>query len=134
MPSTRLWRRARRLHVVAAAVVVEAVQFIHRLGLVDRRCVVGADFANFRDILIEDVWHSVDSLSEINVMTTQLGTGNHTIWVRAVSSEGISAPVTVALNIGDAVYSETEDSPSLPFGFVIFTSMMVALYKNRRID
>ncbi|MAW93095.1 MAG: hypothetical protein CMA32_01220 [Euryarchaeota archaeon] len=88
----------------------------------------------WRDILIEDVWHSVDSLSEINVMTTQLGTGNHTIWVRAVSSEGISAPVTVALNIGDAVYSETEDSPSLPFGFVIFTSMMVALYKTRRID
>lgn len=88
----------------------------------------------WRDILIEDVWHSVDSLSEINVMTTQLGTGNHTIWVRAVSSEGISAPVTVALNIGDAVYSETEDSPSLPFGFVIFTSMMVALYKTRRIN
>ena len=88
----------------------------------------------WRDILIEDVWHSVDSLSEINVMTTQLGTGNHTIWVRAVSSEGISSPVTVALTIGDAVYSETEDSPSLPFGFVIFTSMMVALYKTRRID
>ena len=88
----------------------------------------------WRDILIEDVWHSVDSLSEINVMTTQLGTGNHTNWVRAVSSEGIRAPVTVALNIGDAVYSETEDSPSLPFGFVIFTSMMVALYKTRRID
>jgi len=93
-----------------------------------------ASHIEWRDIIIEDIWHSVDSLSEIDVMTTQLGTGNHTIWVRAVSSEGISAPVTVALNIGDAIYSEKEDSPSLPFGFVIFTSMMVALYKTRRIE
>ncbi|MDE0954565.1 MAG: S8 family serine peptidase [Candidatus Poseidoniales archaeon] len=93
-----------------------------------------ASHIEWRDIIIEDIWHSVDSLSEIDVMTTQLGTGNHTIWVRAVSSEGISAPVTVALNIGDAIYSEREDSPSLPFGFVIFTSMMVALYKTRRIE
>jgi hypothetical protein len=27
-----------------------------------------------------------------------------------------------------------EDSPSLPFGFVIFTSMMVALFKTRRVE
>ena len=86
----------------------------------------------WRNILIENIWHSVESLSEIDVMETQLGTGNHTIWVRAVSSEGISAPVTVPLNIDDAKSSSSEDSPSLPFSFVVFTSLMVALFKSRR--
>ena len=82
--------------------------------------------------MIEDIWHSVESISEIDVMETQLGTGNHTIWVRAVSSEGISAPVTVPLNIDDAKSSSSEDSPSIPFSFVIFTSLMVALFRSRR--
>jgi subtilisin family serine protease len=86
----------------------------------------------WRNILIENIWHSVESLSEIDVMETQLGTGNHTIWVRAVSSEGISAPVTVPLNIDDAKSSSSEDSPSVPFSFVVFTSLMVALFKSRR--
>ena len=86
----------------------------------------------WRNILIEDVWHSIDSISEIDVMETQLGTGNHTIWVRAVSSEGISYPVTVALNIDDAKPSKEAEVPSLPFSFVIFTSLMVALFRSRR--
>jgi len=86
----------------------------------------------WRNILIENIWHSVESLSEIDVMETQLGTGNHTIWVRAVSSEGISAPVTVPLNIDDPVESKKEDSPSIPFSFVVFTSLMIALFKSRR--
>ena len=86
----------------------------------------------WRNILIENIWHSVESLSEIDVMETQLGTGNHTIWVRAVSSEGISAPVTVPLNIDDAKSSSSEDSPSIPFSFVVFTSLMVALFRSRR--
>jgi serine protease AprX len=93
-----------------------------------------ASHIEWRDILIEDIWHSIDSLSEIDVMTTQLGTGNHTIWVRAVSSEGISAPVTVSLNIGDAVYLSKEDSASLPFTLVIFTSIMVALLNTRKLN
>jgi serine protease AprX len=93
-----------------------------------------ASHIEWRDILIEDIWHSIDSLSEIDIMTTQLGTGNHTIWVRAVSSEGISAPVTVSLNIGDAVYPSKEDSPSLPFTLVIFTSMVVALLNTRKLN
>ena len=82
--------------------------------------------------MIENIWHSVESLSEIDVMETQLGTGNHTIWVRAVSSEGISAPVTVPLNIDDPVESKKEDSPSIPFSLVVFTSLMIALFKSRR--
>ena len=86
----------------------------------------------WRNILIENIWHSVESLSEIDVMETQLGTGNHTIWVRAVSSEGISAPVTVPLNIDDPVESKKEDSPSIPFSLVVFTSLMIALFKSRR--
>ena len=86
----------------------------------------------WRNILIEDVWHSIDSLSEIDVMETQLGTGNHTIWVRAISSEGISYPVTVPLNIDDAKSSSTEDSPSIPFSFVLFTSFLVALFRSKR--
>jgi len=65
-------------------------------------------------------------------MQTQLGTGNHTIWVRAVSSEGISAPLTIPLNIDDPVESKKEDSPSIPFSFVVFTSLIVALFKSRR--
>ena len=91
-----------------------------------------ASHIEWRNILIEDIWHSVDSLSEIDVMETQLGTGNHTIWVRAVSSEGISAPVTVPLNIDDAKLSSSEDSPSIPFSFIVFTSLMVALFRSRR--
>ena len=86
----------------------------------------------WRNILIEDVWHTIDSISEIDVMETQLGTGNHTIWVRAVSSEGISYPVTVALNIGDPIAEASEDSPSLPFTFVVFTSLVVAILRSKR--
>ena len=83
--------------------------------------------------MIEDIWHSVDSISEIDVMGTQLGTGNHTIWVRAVSSEGISAPVTVPVNIADAKSSPREDSTSIPFSLVLSVSLMVALFRSRKI-
>ena len=91
-----------------------------------------ASHIEWRNILIEDVWHTIDSISEIDVMETQLGTGNHTIWVRAVSSEGISYPVTVALNIGDPIAEASEDSPSLPFTFVVFTSLVVAILRSKR--
>ena len=91
-----------------------------------------ASHIEWRNILIEDVWHTIDSISEIDVMETQLGTGNHTIWVRAVSSEGISYPVTVALNIGDPIAKASEDSPSLPFTFVVFTSLVVAILRSKR--
>ena len=91
-----------------------------------------ASHIEWRNILIEDVWHTIDSISEIDVMETQLGTGNHTIWVRAVSSEGISYPVTVALNIGDPIAEASEDSPSLPFTFVVFTSLVVAIVRSKR--
>ena len=90
-----------------------------------------ASHLEWRNILIEDVWHTIDSISEIDVMETQLGTGNHTIWVRAVSSEGISYPVTVPLNIDDAKASSTEDSLSIPFSFVVFTSLLVAIFRKR---
>ena len=91
-----------------------------------------ASHIEWRNILIEDIWHSVDSLSEIDVMQTQLGIGNHTIWVRAVSSEGISYPVTVPLNIDDAKSSKNEDSPSIPFSFVVFASLLVAVFRSKR--
>jgi len=91
-----------------------------------------ASHIEWRNILIEDIWHSVDSLSKIDVMETQLGTGNHTIWVQAVSSEGISYPVTVPLNIDDAKLSSSEDSPSIPFSFVVFTSLMAALFRSNK--
>ena len=67
-----------------------------------------ASHIEWRNILIEDTWHTIDSLSEIDMMETQLGTGNHTIWVRAVSSEGISAPVTVPLDIGMLLHLKVE--------------------------
>ncbi len=85
----------------------------------------------WRNILIEDIWHSIDSISEIDVMETQLGTGNHTIWVRAVSSEGISYPITVPLNIDDAKSPKEEEVPSIPFSFVVFTSLLVAVFRKR---
>jgi len=66
------------------------------------------------------------------VMQTQLGTGNHTIWVRAVSSEGISYPVTVPLNIGESIELDKEDSPSLPFSMVVFASLIVAVFRSKR--
>ncbi len=90
-----------------------------------------ASHIQWRNILIEDIWHSVDSISEIDIMQTQLGPGNHTIWVRAESSEGISYPVTVPLNIDDAKASSAEDSPSIPFSFVVFTSLLVAIFRKR---
>jgi hypothetical protein len=63
----------------------------------------------WRDVLIEDTWHSIESTTELDVMETQLGTGNHTIWVRAVSSEGISAPLTIPwLILLDAKYPRLE--------------------------
>ncbi|MCH2431959.1 MAG: S8 family serine peptidase [Candidatus Poseidoniia archaeon] len=90
-----------------------------------------ASHLEWRNILIEDVWHTIDSISEIDVMETQLGTGNHTIWVRAVSSEGISYPVTVPLNIGDAKSPKEEEAPSITFSFVVFTSLLVAVFRKR---
>ena len=93
--------------------------------------------------MIEDVWHSVDSLSEIHLEDTELGLGNHTIWVRAVSSEGISAPITIPLNITSAgkyeeelgIESEGGDSSllsSLSFSFVVFTSITVSLFRSKK--
>ena len=52
-------------------------------------------------------------------MQTQLGAGNHTIWVRAVSSEGISAPLTIPLNVGEAQASKSEDTPGFSTIFTI---------------
>jgi len=90
-------------------------------------------YIEWRNVLIEDIWHTVDSIDEIEVMETQLGTGNHTIWVRAVSSEGISAPLTVPLNIGDPLPSKSEDSPSFSFMFVISSLILVTVMRTRRL-
>ena len=90
-------------------------------------------YIEWRNVLIEDIWHTIDSIDEIEVMETQLGTGNHTIWVRAVSSEGISAPLTVPLNIGDPLPSKSEDSPSFSFMFVISSLILVTVMRTRRL-
>ena len=90
-------------------------------------------YIEWRNVLIEDIWHTIDSIDEIEVMETQLGTGNHTIWVRAVSSEGISAPLTVPLNIGDPLPSKSEDSPSFSFMFVILSLILVTVMRTRRL-
>ena len=89
-------------------------------------------YIEWRNVLIEDIWHTIDSIDEIEVMETQLGTGNHTIWVRAVSSEGISAPLTVPLNIGDALASKSEDTPGFSLVFVVFSLVLVTLSRSRR--
>ena len=86
----------------------------------------------WRNVLIEDIWHTVDSIDKIDVMQTQLGSGNHTIWVRAVSSEGISAPLTVPLNIGEAQASKSEDTPGFSLIFVVFSLVLVTLSRSRR--
>ena len=86
----------------------------------------------WRNILIEDIWHSIDSIEKLDVMQTQLGPGNHTIWVRAVSSDGISAPVTVPLNIGEASSITTEDSPSFSLMTVLFSLVLVTISRSRR--
>ena len=65
-------------------------------------------------------------------MGTNLGAGNHTIWVRAVSSDGISAPITIPLNVGAPISKKKEDSPSFSFGFVILASSMVALFRSKK--
>ena len=86
----------------------------------------------WRDVLIEDIWHTVDSIDKIDVMQTQLGKGNHTIWVRAISSEGISAPLTIALNIGEALPSKSEDTPGFSFAFVVLSLILVTISRSRR--
>ena len=86
----------------------------------------------WRNVLIDDTWHDVDSIDKIDVMQTQLGLGNHTIWVRAVSSDGISAPLTIALNIGDALPSKSEDTPGFSFAFVVFSLLLVTISRTRR--
>ena len=59
--------------------------FVHENGKLYFDVEGNASDIEWRNILIEDVWHTISSISEIDVMETQLGTGNHTIWVRAVS-------------------------------------------------
>ena len=71
-------------------------------------------------------------IDEIEVMETQLGPGNHTIWVRAVSSEGISAPLTVPLNIGDSIQSPGEVTPGFSLVFVVFSLLLVSTSRFRR--
>ena len=105
--------------------------FVHENGKLYFDVEGNATDIEWRNILIEDVWHTISSISEIDVMETQLGTGNHTIWVRAVSSEGISYPVTVPLNIGDAKSPKEEEAPSITFSFVVFTSLLVAVFRKR---
>ena len=105
--------------------------FVHENGKLYFDVEGNASDIEWRNILIEDVWHTISSISEIDVMETQLGTGNHTIWVRAVSSEGISYPVTVPLNIGDAKSPKEEEAPSITFSFVVFTSLLVAVFRKR---
>ena len=105
--------------------------FVHENGKLYFDVEGNASDIEWRNILIEDVWHTISSISEIDVMETQLGTGNHTIWVRAVSSEGISYPVTVPLNIGDAKSPKEEEVPSITFSFVVFTSLLVAVFRKR---
>ena len=85
----------------------------------------------WRDVLIEDVWHTVDSIDKIDVMQTQLGTGNHTIWVRAVSSNGISAPMTIPLNIGEAL-PEKVKRLRFSFVFVVLSLTLVTISRTRR--
>jgi len=62
--------------------------------------------------------------------------GNQTLLIRAIKNTNSSANEVVHIQImGNTEMPTTnEDSPSLPFGFVIFTSIMIALYKTRRID
>ena len=84
------------------------------------------------DVLIEDVWHTVDSTDKIDIMQTQLGPGNHTIWVRAVSSNGISAPMTIPLNIGEALPEKSEETPGFSFVFVVLSLTLVTISRTRR--
>ncbi len=106
--------------------------FVHENGKLYLSAIGNVSHIEWRNVLIEDIWHSVDSLTEIDVMGTNLGAGNHTIWVRAVSSDGISAPITIPLNVGDPISKKKEDSPSFSFGFVILASSMVALFRSNK--
>jgi hypothetical protein len=106
--------------------------FVHENGKLYVSAIGNVSQIEWRNILIEDTWHYVGSLTEIDVMDTDLGTGNHTIWVRAVSSDGISAPITIPLNVGDPISKKTEDSPSFSFGFVILASSMAALFRSNK--
>ena len=109
--------------------------FVHENGKLYFDVEGNASVIEWRNILIEDVWHSIDSISEIDVMETQLGTGNHTIWVRAVSSEGISYPVTVPLYIDESSKSEDVSSstlPLLPIGLALIVLLSIALFFSRR--
>jgi hypothetical protein len=62
--------------------------------------------------------------------------GNQTLIVRAIKDTNSSANEVVHIHIMNAMDLPIieEDSPSLSFGFVIFTSMMVALFKTRRVE
>ena len=115
--------------------------FVHENGQLYFSTIGNVSEIEWRNVLIEDTWHSVDKfdapvdsdpLTVIDVMDTDLGTGNHTIWVRAVSSDGISAPITIPLNVGDPISKKKEDSPSFSFGFVILASSMVALFRSNK--
>ena len=106
--------------------------FVHENGKLYVSAIGNVSQIEWRNILIEDTWHYVGSLTEIDVMDTDLGTGNHTIWVRAVSSDGISAPITIPLNVGDPISKKKEDSSSFSFGFVILASSMVALFRSNK--
>ena len=106
--------------------------FVHENGKLYFTVIGNVSQIEWRNVLIEDTWHSVNSLTEIDIMGTNLGTGNHTIWVRAVSSDGISAPITIPMNVGDPISKKAEDSPSFSFGFVILASSMAALFRSNK--
>ena len=106
--------------------------FVHENGKLYFTAIGNVSQIEWRNVLIEDTWHSVDSLTEIDVMSTNLGTGNHTIWVRAVSSDGISAPISIPMNVGDPISKKAEDSPSFLFSFAVFAPLIVVLSRSKK--
>ena len=50
----------------------------------------------------------------------------------AVSSDGISAPLTIPLNIGGALPSESENTPGFSFVFVVFSLALVTISRSKR--
>ena len=114
---------------------VKVTRYQARVGE-DLRFIVGgdADFLEWRDVDLEDNWHEVHAHDgfAIGVNAAQFGVdsnethNNMSIWVRAVSDDGVSSPTHVNLHI-DLTSAPSDEDEGIPtYVFLLLGLIMVA--------
>ena len=88
----------------------------------------------WRDVNISDTWHrvAVDGEWKILVLPGALAVGNVSLWVRAVSDVGYSAPLYLPLAVEPPLPAEDEDTPAPGLPLLVAALGLAARRRRRR--